>query len=112
MVRDPNTPVQPYHSWNSNKRISSWATFNLTRHSDHHARTNEYYYNLKPYPDAPMMIGGYLSTIFVTLIPPLWHWLMIPKLKHWDQRYASVAELRLVKQANRGSGLKPVEFDD
>ena len=37
MVRNPETPVQPRHSWNTNKRISSWSMFNLTRHSHHHA---------------------------------------------------------------------------
>ncbi len=38
MVRDPARPVQPRHSWNSNQRLSSWTTFNLTRHSHHHAQ--------------------------------------------------------------------------
>ncbi len=31
MVRNPETPVQPRHSWNTNQRISSWTMFNLTR---------------------------------------------------------------------------------
>ena len=37
IVRDPARPVQPRHSWNTNRRISSWTLFNLTRHSHHHA---------------------------------------------------------------------------
>jgi len=109
VVRDPNSPVQPYHSWNSNKRVSSWATFNLTRHSHHHAKGDVPYHKLNPYPDAPMMINGYLSTIFLTLIPPLWHALMIPKLIDWDQRYASEEELLLVEKANQKSGLKQLQ---
>ncbi|MBW3163634.1 alkane 1-monooxygenase [Ferrimonas balearica] len=108
MVRLPDEPVQPRHSWNTNRRISSWAMFNLTRHSHHHAQGEVPYQDLKPYPDAPQMIGGYLTTLVVALIPPLWHWLMIPKLRHWDAHFASEPERRLVARANRESGLAPL----
>ncbi|MCW7463700.1 fatty acid desaturase [Leptospira limi] len=105
MVRLPEEPVQPRHSWNTNKRISSWTMFNLTRHSHHHAQGEVPYQDLKPYPNAPMMISGYLTTIVIALIPPLWHYLMIPKVKEWDQKFASQEELELVKIANRTSGI-------
>jgi alkane 1-monooxygenase len=105
MVRDPKVAVQPRHSWNTNKRISSWAMFNLTRHSHHHADGNVPYQELRPYPEAPMMINGYLTTIVVTLIPPLWHHLMTPKVLAWDQKFASKDELILAKAANLNSGI-------
>jgi hypothetical protein len=41
--------------------------FNLTRHSHHDARAEGAYHDLKPIPDAPMMINGYLTTIIVAL---------------------------------------------
>jgi len=103
MVRDPATPVQPRHSWNTNKRISSWTMFNLTRHSHHHAQGEVPYQDLKPFPDAPMMVGGYLTTIVVAMIPPLWHKLMTPKVLAWDRDYASATERELARQANRNS---------
>jgi len=105
MVRNPATPVQPRHSWNTNKRFSSWTMFNLTRHSHHHAQGEVPYHALKPYADSPMMIGGYLTTILVTLIPPLWHHLMIPRILDWDARYASAEERGMASAANRRSGL-------
>ena len=105
MVRDPETPVQPHHSWNTNRRVSSWAMFNLTRHSHHHAQGEVPYQDLKPYPDAPMMISGYLTTIIVALIPPLWHRLMIPKLQAWDRDFATERERQLAAEANARSGL-------
>lgn len=105
MVRDPVTAVQPRHSWNTNKRISSWAMFNLTRHSHHHADGNVPYQELRPYPDAPMMINGYLTTIVVALIPPLWHRLMTPKVLKWDKEYATHEELALAREANARSGI-------
>ena len=105
MVRNPELPVQPRHSWNTNKRFSSWSMFNLTRHSHHHAHGEVPYQNLRPYPEAPTMINGYLTTIVIALIPPLWHKLMTPKVLEWDKKYASEEEKVLAKEANRTSGI-------
>lgn len=109
LVRVPTEPVQPRHSWNSNKRASSWATFNLTRHSHHHAQGEVPYYALRPYHDAPMMVSGYLTTIFLTLVPPLWHRLMTPKLLAWDAEHATPEERALAGEANARSGLPELE---
>ncbi len=109
MVRNPEVPVQPYHSWNTNKLASSWLAFNLTRHSHHHAQGEVPYQDLKPYADAPMMVGGYLTTVVVALIPPLWNKLMIPKVLAWDQKYASDEELQLANAANKISGIAAFE---
>ena len=106
MVRNPVTPVQPRHSWNTNKRISSWAMFNLTRHSHHHAQGEVPYQDLKPFPDAPMMVGGYLTTIIAAMIPPLWNKLMTPKVLAWDRDFASAEERVLAREANARSGVK------
>lgn len=105
MVRNPATPVQPRHSWNTNRRLSSWSMFNLTRHSHHHAQGEVPYQDLKPFPDAPMMIGGYLTTVVVAMVPPLWHWLMTPKVLQWDREHANAEERALAARANARSGL-------
>ena len=104
IVRDPAQPVQPRHSWNTNRRVSSWTMFNLTRHSHHHAQGEVPYQDLQPYPDAPMMIGGYLTTIVVALIPPLWHALMTPKVLAWDRDHANFTERKLAALANADAG--------
>lgn len=96
LVRVANTPVAPRHSWNTNKRMSSWAMFNLSRHSHHHAQGHIPFHLLKPYDGAPTMLNGYLGTICITLIPPLWFKLMAPKLAHWDQTYANEQEKALL----------------
>lgn len=77
--------------------------FNLTRHSHHHAQGEVPYQDLRPFPDAPMMIGGYLTTILVAMIPPLWHHLMTPKVLAWDRDFASEEERQLANEANRRS---------
>ena len=104
IVRNPATPVQPRHSWNTNRRVSSWTMFNLSRHSHHHAQGEVPYHELKPYPDAPMMINGYLTTIIVALIPPLWHALMKPKVLAWDRDFATDEERALAALANERAG--------
>jgi alkane 1-monooxygenase len=51
-----------------------------------------------------MMVGGYLTTISVALIPSLWHRLMTPKVIAWDRDYANAAERELAAQANSRAG--------
>jgi alkane 1-monooxygenase len=105
LVRNPATPVQPRHSWNTNRRISSWTMFNLTRHSHHHAQGEVPYQDLRPYPNAPVMINGYLTTLLIALVPPLWHALMTPKVLAWDRDFATDEERKLAAEANARSGL-------
>ncbi len=98
LARDPSTPVQPRHSWNTNRRISSWTMFNLTRHSHHHAQGEVPFHLLRPMNDAPMMPTGYLGTLLLTLVPPLWKRMMAPRLADWDARFATPAERHLARQ--------------
>lgn len=112
MVRLPDQPVHPRHSWNTNARMSSWAMFNLSRHSHHHAQGEVPYQDLMPLPEAPMMINGYLATLVLTLVPPLWHRLMTPKLVEWDRHYATPEERALALRANQRSRLKALRDDD
>lgn len=104
LVRVPGAPVEPRHSWNCNKRVSSVLLFNLTRHSHHHAMGEKPFWELKAYPDTPMMPHGYLTMLAIAAIPPLWNRIMIPKVLEWDRVYASPAERPLIEQANQLSG--------
>lgn len=105
IVRNSDTTsVLPRHSWNSNKRFSSVWMYNLTRHSDHHARGDAPFWDLKAYPDTLMMPYGYVGTLLLTIFPPLWRRKVDPMILEWDRKYASSEELRLAKQANEASG--------
>ena len=61
LVRDGSQSVEPRHSWNTNRRISSWSMFNLLRHSHHHAHGNVPFSQLKAMPDAHTLPSGYLG---------------------------------------------------
>lgn len=97
LVKVAKKRVEPRHSWNTNKKLSSWALFNLSRHSHHHAQGQMPFHRLQPYNKAPQMITGYLATMLLTLIPPLWFHLMESKLKEWDNHYASAEEQAIIK---------------
>lgn len=104
LVRHPRERVMPKHSWNTNRRISCWAMFNLPRHSHHHAKGAVPFEKLESMPDAPVMIGGYISTIVLVLLPPLWYRLMRPKLQHWDDTMANENELSILR-IQQGHGI-------
>jgi alkane 1-monooxygenase len=106
LIREEGTPILPKHSWNTNRRVSSFFLFNLTRHSSHHENAQLEYWELKAYSDAPEMPLGYLSCVYLVLFMPwLYHRIMAPKLKDWDLNFASEGEHRLAQKQNRSSGL-------
>lgn len=104
LVRVPGAPVEPRHSWNCNKRVSSYLLYNLTRHSHHHAQGEKPFWQLKAYPDTPMLPGGYLTMIVIAAIPPLFNRIMIPRVLEWDRRFSTAEEKPLIDEANRLSG--------
>lgn len=105
IVRVPGTPVEPRHSWNSNRAVSTLFLFNLPRHSHHHAEDHRPYWTLHAYPDAPTLPMGYLGMILLAAVPPLWHRVMTPRVVEWDRRYATPEETPYIEAANRRSGL-------
>ena len=88
MSRKEGERVMPHHSWNSNKRMSGMILFSLTRHSAHHENGALPFWELEAYAeDAPTLPWGYLSTIFICLVPPLWRWHIDASLRKWEAQY-------------------------
>ena len=90
LSRKPEHPVGPEHSWNTNQRMSSMVLFSLTRHSSHHEKPKVKFWDLDPYDNAPQMPYGYLTTLVICLIPPLWYKIINPGLNEWEQKYTMV----------------------
>ena len=57
IVRQPSQPVQPRHSWNCNHTVSGVLTYNLTRHSHHHADAQTPFQDLRAHAEQPSMPG-------------------------------------------------------
>ena len=49
-----------------------------------------------------MMINGYLTTMVIALIPPLWRALMTPNVMAMDRDFATAEERELAKRASSG----------
>lgn len=92
LVRVEGKPVMPRHSWNTNKWMSALVLYSLTRHSAHHEKGDVPFWHLKPYPEAPTMPYGYLTTIFIAMVPPLWFRVIGPELTRWDNQHATAEE--------------------
>ena len=73
--------VQPFHSWNSNHPVGRIMLFELSRHSDHHYNASRKYQILKNHDNTPEMPTGYPGMMILSLIPPLWFYVMNNKVK-------------------------------
>lgn len=89
MLRNPGERVQPHHSWNSNKTMSGIVLFSLNRHSAHHERGMVPFWNLDPYENVPHLPFGYMGMLLVTLVPPLWFYIMDPQVENWKKDYSN-----------------------
>ena len=68
--------VREIHSWNSNHVIGRIVLYELTRHSDHHFKSNKKYQTLNCYDESPQLPFGYPSSMVLSLLPPLWFFVM------------------------------------
>ena len=59
LVRENKGAVLPKHSWNSSTSYGNAVTYNLQRHSDHHANAQKPFYALESIKDAPQLPAGY-----------------------------------------------------
>lgn len=75
--------VQPEHSWNSNHVVGRLILFELSRHSDHHYKSNKKYQTLLSLEQAPQMPTGYPGMMVLSLVAPLWFWVMNARVKKY-----------------------------
>jgi hypothetical protein len=95
LVRVPGTSIEPHHAWDSLSAFSHAALFNLPWHADHHSRAGVPYPQLHASDDAPKLPLGYLATLPLVLVPPLWFRHIAPRLAAWDRDRATAAERAL-----------------
>ena len=76
--------VQLWHSWNSNFPYGRLALFELSRHSDHHDKSQRKYQMLRPYPECPQLPTGYPGMVILALIPPFFFRVMNPRIKKFQ----------------------------
>ena len=69
-------PADSCHSWNTNRRHTNRALFNLGRHTDHHNHAGRRYQILRHDAAAPQMPAGYAAMFLLAFVPPLWRRVM------------------------------------
>lgn len=97
LVRAESAPIRPRHSWDCYRRVSNVLHYNLPRHSDHHMFATKPFWRLDAVEDTPMLPYGYQTMATFALIPPLWRHVMRGLLSDWDARFASDAELEIIR---------------
>lgn len=76
-------PPRPQHSWNQNALVSNLFTFQLQRHSDHHAHPSRSYQCLRHFDDVPQLPWGYYEMFLLAYLPPLWFRVMDKRVLEW-----------------------------
>jgi alkane 1-monooxygenase len=64
--------VSEKHSWNSNHVLGRIVLYELTRHSDHHYKSQKEYQILEYHDISPQMPYGYPTSMVMSFFPPLW----------------------------------------
>jgi hypothetical protein len=96
LVRVLGQAVEPRHSWNAPRLVTTSLTLNLTRHADHHEDAGRRYWKLRVLGDAPIYPFGLGIMETIALVPPIWFRCVHPLLEDWDRRLASAEELELL----------------
>ncbi len=107
LIRLPGEKITTRNTFSSFNPLSNHFTFNLGRHGSHHEHDTPYYqFRYQPMPESPY---GYLTMTLISWLPPLYWKFMIPMLKAWDAQWATPAELALLREHNRDSGIAELE---
>ncbi|MEM7161397.1 MAG: alkane 1-monooxygenase [Bacteroidota bacterium] len=77
--------TMPWHSWNSNHFLGRMLLFELTRHSDHHYEPSKKYQILDSHEKAPTLPLGYPGSMLLSMLPPLWFFVMHREIKKIPQ---------------------------
>lgn len=68
--------VSEKHSWNSNHVLGRIMLYELTRHSDHHYKSQKKYQILEYHDVSPQLPFGYPTSMVLSFVPPLWFMVM------------------------------------
>ncbi len=76
--------VLPRHSWNSDHDLGRIILYELTRHSDHHFKSNRKYQVLRHFDESPQLPHGYPGSILIAMLPPLWFRIMNKRVEKYQ----------------------------
>ncbi|MES0489531.1 MAG: hypothetical protein ABUK01_06020 [Leptospirales bacterium] len=105
LTRVMNTKVEFHHSWNHLYPAARALGYEITNHSPHHESAGSPFYKNDPVESAPQMPNSLLCLLVALLAPPLWTSVIAkPRLKNWDNAFATPGERKLASEANTVAG--------
>lgn len=105
LLRDSESPVAERHTWDNTYKVLTFLGWAGNRHAYHHGNADAPYWHYgAARKSGPVTIAGFLTSAFVTLVPPLHRHFITPRLIAWDWEFATPAEQRLAVDASRASG--------
>ena len=84
LSRKENEKVNEKHSWQSDKVISRFFLIDLSRHSDHHSYASKPFHQLNSLSGSPVLPTGYVTSIYLALIPPLWFYVVNKRIAEFN----------------------------
>jgi alkane 1-monooxygenase len=103
LIRAPDARFHRRHTWSHLTPVVRAASFEITNHAHHHMDPTVRFHELVPDAAAPRMPSALLC-LLAALVPPVWErWIAMPRLRHWDEHFATPDELALAADANRAA---------
>jgi hypothetical protein len=91
------------HTWNHLTPFVRTLALEITNHAGHHEDSYKPFYALRARPTGPQQ-PPFLICILLAFVPPLWFRMIRPRLRHWDEHYASPQERELAEVENERAG--------
>jgi fatty acid desaturase len=91
------------HTWNHLSPFVRVLALEITNHAGHHEDPYRPFYRLQPDAQGPQQ-PQFLLCVMAALVPPIWLAVIKPRLRDWDERFATPRERELAREANRRAG--------
>lgn len=91
------------HTWNHLTPFVRILALEITNHAGHHENPYLPFYRLQPDAQGPRQ-PQFLLCVMAAFVPPIWFAIIKPRLRDWDQRFATPVERNLAREANRAAG--------
>lgn len=92
-----------HHTWNHLTPMVRILALEITNHADHHDDSYKPFYRLQPDRDGPLQPHFFLC-VLAAFVPPVWFAIIKPRLRDWDERFATQQEREIAWRENERAG--------
>jgi alkane 1-monooxygenase len=96
--------VKPRHSWEARETFTNILLIKLQRHADHHVNPLRRYQALRVFDESPQLPTGYLGSMLLALVPPLFFRVVHPIIDQHEHTLLQAQEQVTAQAAARVTG--------